>query len=299
MRYDFPTDYETAPCYLVPINGALIPLVAGALKPFEERRSWNSDEDHEKAYNAFAALEAQMAACTMETFLQSNDRLYRLLDTAFNGRQYTVETTDPLVITPAIPDVPEPLDPPAGLVGMVDQLPGILDAGWFGIGGHKATLADIVNALRVGKTSTAESLLGQLNDILSAGGNIAQIGDLVSELFTGSVTALEEGGMLVLLAGGIAGNIAATGALSTQLAALELQLSRVVNTLDGGNLIPPTDNILTALRGTVAAGADRNVIDSETTVSDNIQTLIDNLSNEHADNADILAKLEEIRTLLV
>jgi hypothetical protein len=299
MRYTFPATYDTAPCYLVPINGALIPLVAGALKQFEERRCWNSDEEYERAYNAFAALEAQMTVCTMQSFLNSNDRLYRLLDSALYGRTYTVETSDPLTIVPPIADVPVPLDPPAGVVGMLDQLPGVLDPGWFGWGGHKATIADIVRALRVGNSDTGDSIVSTLEGILGAGGNVAQIGELVTEAFTGAVSDIEEGGIFILLATSIVGNLAASGALSTQIANMMIQLSRIIHTLDGGTLLPPGDSILTALRGETDASATRNVIDSELSIADKLDTLISDLSNEHADNGDILAKLEEIRAKLV
>ena len=290
MRYVFPADYDTAPCYLVPINVALIPLVAGALKHFEERRSWNSDEEHEIAYNAFIALEAQMTACTMQALLDSNDRLYRLIDTAMYGRVYQL-VSDPPSITPAIPAVPSTTVEPAGLLGMVNALPGILDAGWFGIGGHKATLADVVKALRVGSSDTAGGLVTQLEGILGAGGNIAQIGELVTDIFTGGVSAIEEGGIMVLLAAAIVGNLAATGALSSQLSTLGLQLLRISNSIDGGGLLPPGDSILEALRGDTDADSDRNVIDQ-------LNTLISDLSNEHADNTDLLAKLAEIAGLL-
>lgn len=292
MRYVFPADYDTAPCYLVPINGALIPLVAGALKHFEERRSWNTDEEYQVAYNAFLALEAQMTACTMQALLDSNDRLYRLLDSAMFGRVYSISSPDPLVISPAIPTIPNPALAPSGLLSMVDALPGILDAGWFGIGGHKATFADVVKALRVGSSATAGGLVTQLEGILGAGGNIAQIGELVTDMFTGSVSAIEEGGIMVLLAAAIVGNLAATGALSSQLSTLGLQLLRISNSIDGGGLLPPGDNVLQALRGDTDAGSDRNVIDK-------LAALISDLSTEHADNTDLLNELEAIRTLLV
>ena len=197
----------------------------------------------------------------MNELVESNNRLYRLMDTALNGRVYTVDSTEPLLITPAIADVPIALDPPAGMVANLDNLPGILDPGWFGYGGHKATIADIVRSLRVGNSNTSSSIVGQLEDILGAAGNVAQIGELVVDAFTGTVEAVEEGGIMVLLAAAIVGNLAATGALSAQLSTLGLQLLRISNSLDGGGLLPPADSVLEALRGSTAAGDDRNVID--------------------------------------
>jgi hypothetical protein len=87
----------------VPINASLIPLVAGALKHFEERRSWNSDEEYEQAYNAFLELEICMTRLCVDDLIESNNQIYRLLSGALYGTEYSVVSTDPeLVIEPPI-----------------------------------------------------------------------------------------------------------------------------------------------------------------------------------------------------
>jgi hypothetical protein len=87
----------------VAINASLIPLVAGALKHFEERRSWHDDAEYELAYNAFADLQRCFMKCCIDDLLASNDRLYRLIDTAIFGTEYSVISADPvLVVEPAI-----------------------------------------------------------------------------------------------------------------------------------------------------------------------------------------------------
>lgn len=113
MKYTFPANYADSSCYLVAINVSLLPLVAGALKHFEERRSWHTDEEYEQAYNAFAELEACMISCCVSELIASNDRIYRLLDSSLNGAVYTVSGTgtkvDPYVYNPVMPLVPQTL----------------------------------------------------------------------------------------------------------------------------------------------------------------------------------------------
>lgn len=101
-RIAFPTDYAERSCYLVAINASLIPLVAGALRFYEKRGTWLTDADYELGYNAFAELQVCMMRLCVDDLIESNDRLYRMLDTAIYGRIYTLESTDPLVVSPTI-----------------------------------------------------------------------------------------------------------------------------------------------------------------------------------------------------
>lgn len=102
MAYTFPDSYPSEACYLVPIDAALLPLVAGALKHFEERRVWHSDEEHERAYNAFAEIQAAMTLLCAQELIESNNRIYRMLSTAIFGTEYTVQSDDPLVVLPEL-----------------------------------------------------------------------------------------------------------------------------------------------------------------------------------------------------
>ena len=102
MKYTFPADYDQASCFLVPINSTLVPIIAGKLKDLEKPYSWHTDEDYERGYNAIAELEACMTRLCVEQLIESNDRLYRMLDTAIFGRAYAVNSLDPLVVLPRI-----------------------------------------------------------------------------------------------------------------------------------------------------------------------------------------------------
>jgi hypothetical protein len=124
MRYVFPSNYGQKGCYLVAIDAALVPLVAGALRVFEQPWVWASDEDYEQGYNAFAELQACMAVTCVKELVESNNRLYRLLDTTFNGTIYEEEIdpeTGELIAVPAIPFVP-PAPPVPVFAGMQQQL---------------------------------------------------------------------------------------------------------------------------------------------------------------------------------
>lgn len=110
MKHTFPTGYGED-CIVIEIDKALLPLVSGALRPFEQRYSWVSDEDYEQGYNAFAQLQAAMAGKCIQALIDSNDRIYRLLDMALNGNAYisTPNPEDPTrpIILPEIPATPQ------------------------------------------------------------------------------------------------------------------------------------------------------------------------------------------------
>jgi hypothetical protein len=117
-RLSFPIDDSNLDCFLVAIDRTFLPIVAGALAPLSESWRWSSDLDYELGYNALAEVYRCMTALCVSQLLESNDRLYRLLDTALYGTVYTLDSSDPLVISPAIP-----LSPPAplALIGLAPQ----------------------------------------------------------------------------------------------------------------------------------------------------------------------------------
>lgn len=316
MRYVFPTNYGQD-CILLPLDVSLIPLVSGALKQFEDRYKWLTDTDYELGYNAFASIQGDLMGNCVRELIESNNRLYRLLDTALNGVEYdaTVIPNDPAspYINPGIPDAPEYRDPstmPAiamrarleRLINLVDnittgatysetptaisygalndalglretvrQMQGIINAGWFGIGGGNATLADIVAALRIGNEQDTQKVIDVL-DVLSGASSTANIFDAVSDFFTEGAQLGTEG---AILATGIAASMASTASLGV----LSGQLDRLIGSIDGGGLVGPGDNVLLALRGQVEASGTRNVIDA-------------------SGGASLAALLDEVETLL-
>lgn len=263
-RFSFPHNLEPPAPPDVPelavFDVAVVPYALAALESRATQYTW-SESGYVRGVQLIRRLQLALLQGGLAELLESNRQIYRLLDTALYGRTYEQVSTEPLVIVPEIPPVPDTFAAEPGIVPALDGLAGVLDAGWFGIGGHKATLADIVAALRVGNSQSAQSIASKLQGILTGASSAANIGQLITDMFTGAVQATEEGGIMVLLAASIVGNLAATSALSVQLQTMQLQLARISNSLDGGGF-PPDDNVLEALRGAVPAGAERNVIDA-------------------------------------
>jgi hypothetical protein len=290
-RFNFPSNQvppdppDVAELAIFPVG--VVPYALGALESRATAHTW-AEDSYLRGNQLIRSLQMALLTGGMQELLEGQNRLYRLVDSAMYGRAYTVETEEPLVIAPEIPAVPDQTLEPAGLLTMVDALPGILDAGWFGIGGHKATLADVVKALRIGTPEKATEAIDTFQEMLSAAGNIATVGDLVTDLFSASVDAVEEGGILLLLAGGIVGTMAGLQGLSMQLTTLAALDRRIIQSLDGGAITGPDDNVLMALRGISEASETRNVIDAIVAALEAIST----------SDPDVLAKLEEIRELL-
>lgn len=168
MRYTFPTDYAERKCYLVPINASLIPFVAGALKLFEERRSWHSDEEHEQAFNAFLELEICMTRLCIDDLIESNDRLYRMLGTALYGTEYTVVSTDPMLIVEPPIEATHSIyfENPDSILGRMEDMRQLLQNALNGTEtslyaeplGVRELLANLITAVEAGGASDADML---------------------------------------------------------------------------------------------------------------------------------------------
>lgn len=264
MKLTFPNNYGEE-CVIVPIDRALLPIVAGALRPLETPYLWASEDDFEQGYNAIAELQAAMANNCLIDLVESNNRLYRLLDTALNGTQYSSSPNpaDPErpIVSPEIPAAPaNEVGITPGLRRQLLDMQGIINAGWFGIGGQPATLADLVNALRIGSEEDTDRITDAIDAIagdslLAQGSQAANIFSTVKGLFSDVAGAAGEGAILGTL---IASSIATSGMLGV----LAGQLDRLTASLDGGGPIGPSDNVLVALRGTVTASNERNVVDA-------------------------------------
>jgi len=97
-----PEDWRDQPCFLVAVPRPLVPYVGGLLKIAESRGFWATQDDFLRGYAAVTELEACLMAACLDTLFEKQDALYRMLDTALFGTTYTVESTDPLVVTPEI-----------------------------------------------------------------------------------------------------------------------------------------------------------------------------------------------------
>jgi len=168
MRVSLPETYPSGVCLMVPIDRDLIPIVAGALERFNEQRSWEPDS-YEAGYRAFQEVAAAMTTLCVDELIESNRQIYRLLDSTFNGRVYTADDSDPPVISPAIPVVPDTDYIEPGMLFRADQIVQLVDNTINGSDtplysytpSVKELLQSIIDGIASGDT-TSEGLLSQL-----------------------------------------------------------------------------------------------------------------------------------------
>lgn len=105
MRHTLPAASADGDCFVVLIRTELLPIIAGVVRVLEEDRSWVTD-DFEEAYNRIVEIEASMGLICAKELIESNNRLYRLINWSLNGQVYDAGGDPPSTITPAIPAVP-------------------------------------------------------------------------------------------------------------------------------------------------------------------------------------------------
>lgn len=259
MKYSFPSNYGEH-TYLVPIDAALVPIIAGTMRKFFDRGVWESGDDYEAGYNAFAQLLANMATVTLSDLVESNRQIYRLLDAALNGTAYSASTDQAgaTTVTPAIPAAPaNEVGAAPGLRRQLLDMQGVTGAGWFGIGGRPATLADVIRSAAINTTQDQGVINNAVEEVLLATSSGASIAQVVSNVLAGAADVAGDGGLAAV-------TIAASLAQSITAATMINQLTRIITALDGGqpSIVTPDDNILQALRGNTPASGSRNVIDS-------------------------------------
>lgn len=172
------------------------------------------------------------------------ERLTNLVENLVTGQTFPL---DPAFLSDSA------LNNSVGLRETLVAMQGVLNAGWFGIGGQNATLADVVNSLRIGSSGDADKVLDAL-DILSGASSSAVIFNTVKDLFSDVVGVAGEGAILGTLIASSIANAAIQGSMAAQL-------DRIIQSLDGGGPVGPGDSVLTALRGNDEADIVRNLAD--------------------------------------
>lgn len=227
MKHTFPDNYGEE-CIIIAFDKSLLPMIAGALRPFEKRYSWVSEEDYELGYNAFAQVQADMANNCLNELIESNNRLYRLLDTALNGTVYSATGDSPPVVTPAIPAAPPAeIGAAPGLRRQLEDARGILPGGFLGIGARPPTQADVVMALRAGSEGDIERVNTALDTLIGASSG-ATIFNTVRDLLTDTAELAGEGGILAVLIASTMSNAAMMGLQGAQLDTLIAALNRLI-----------------------------------------------------------------------
>jgi len=103
-RNTMPEDWRDQPCFVVAIPRPLVPYVGGFLKMAESKGFWLNEENYLRGYQAVTELERCLMATCLSDLIASNDRLYRMLDTALFGTTYSGPTSGEGEVTPAIPN---------------------------------------------------------------------------------------------------------------------------------------------------------------------------------------------------
>jgi|SRR5690606_22281615 len=267
---------DTSDTNIVSLPIRYVPLMVWAVEMQKDHNDWVTTEDWSAGYTHICAVQWELLmGNSMADLLESNNRLYRLLDTSLNGTQYTSSPNpaDPArpLVEPAIPAVPPAstsapnalrahvgrlhllaenaatgaeypagsgvegsaaLDYDGSWRARLERVQGLINEGWFGIGGEPATVAHIVEALRIGTPQDAARIDTAL-EALSAASSSSVIFGTVRDLLGDVVETGLEGATLGTL-------IAASIASSAQLGILAGQIDRLVAALDGGGLVPAT-----------------------------------------------------------
>jgi len=169
----FPDDWRDQPCFLVAVPRPLVPYVGGLLKILENRGFWLTQADFVNGYTASIEFQECLMATCLSDLIEGIDRVSRRLDTYIAGKVYTVESTDPLVVTPSTPPVValDILDQDS-LLGRIDRLTQLTDNAINGTdtplytdtNSVKALIQGVIDALSADNTDL-DGILSQLETI--------------------------------------------------------------------------------------------------------------------------------------
>lgn len=165
----FPPDWREEPCFIVSIPRPLVPFVGGLMKILEARGFWLTTDDYMRGYEAVIEFEECLMSTCLNVLIEQNDALYRMLNTALFGVTYATESTDPLVVTPAIaPHVTLDVHDQASMLGRIDRLTQLLDNR---IAGTETPLYDDTTGLKQ-----------QLQTIIDSLGDDTDLATIISDL---------------------------------------------------------------------------------------------------------------------
>lgn len=170
MKQTFPSDWEAQPCVLAAVPVPLAPYVGGLLKILENRGFWQSEDDFQNGYAATVSVQECLMTSCLDALIESNNQIYRLLDTIHNGQLYAASGDTPDTISPAIP-----LVPPRGIVNDNSMM------------GRSQIVIEALESFIAGSdtphfsgTPNVHALLQAIIDALTAEGT--DLGDLLTQL---------------------------------------------------------------------------------------------------------------------
>src|SRR5262245_3231195 len=158
MRISLPDNYPSGECVLIPVDAALVPLIAAALAPFLEKRVWTA-ESYQAGYRAFTEVLSSMTNnCVAD--LVAEIRAFRGLKAEFAGTPPEDQTID---MFQSLNDLL--------FAGM--QARGIMVDGW--LTDQYASLADIVQTQRGLDKTNGVGIWDSVAGLLSGGATVATI----------------------------------------------------------------------------------------------------------------------------
>jgi len=139
------------------------------MKILEQKGFWASDTDFSRGYTAAVELEECLMTTCLDALLEQNDALYRLINTAVLGQLYTIESSEPLLVTPAIaPAVDLTILDQDSLMGRIDRLTQLIDNR---IAGTETPLYDDLPGIKQ-----------QLEAVIAALGDDTDLATIISDL---------------------------------------------------------------------------------------------------------------------
>jgi len=126
-------------CELAAFPVAVVPYALAALEHRIPKYIWDS-ASYVRGVQLIRSLQMAILCGGMVDLIESNDRIYRMLDTALYGTDYSVISTDPLVVEPAIEATHAlTIEHPDSLLGRAEDLRQLLQNG---LNGTATTLYD-------------------------------------------------------------------------------------------------------------------------------------------------------------
>lgn len=267
---------------LVAVDTHYIPGMLADLEGRKTRKRWLTDEDWELGYQALCQQGVDLLMPATSAIVESIDRLYRLLDTAFNGTQYLLNfdpISNTVAIDPPIPPTPSPAAPTTAfaLRAQVARLRQLAENAATGqeFASDSALNGTVGLDFNGSWRARLEGVQGETGGFFGIGGTPVTLADLlkagrintpadqglINDGFEEILTAVSQGGnigavLTDLLATGadavtdggvIAATLAAALAQAVTSATLAAQLDRIIAALDGGGLVGPSTNVIEKL----------------------------------------------------
>lgn len=160
-------------CELAVFPVAVVPFALAALESRIPRHVWASDSYY-RGVQLIRSLQMAILCGGMKEITDRQDDLYRMIDTAIYGTEYSVEATDPeLIVSPAIAHTHLlTIERPESVLGRMENMSQLLQNALNGTEtpeysdtpGIRELLANLITAVEAGGASD-EDMLTQLIQI--------------------------------------------------------------------------------------------------------------------------------------